>query len=456
MPPDETISVLLVDDDEVFARVLGRELERKGFEVRTATSGEQALSEFGANPSDAVLLDLRLGEMDGLQVLEGLRSHPQAPEVVILTGHGTIDTAIEAMKRGAADYVQKPCPIEELVVRLRRAVSQRNMARRVAVLERGLRPVATGLVAESPRMREVLDLALRVATSNVPVLILGETGVGKEVLARMIHARSPRAEGPFVVVDGGSIPDALLPSELFGHERGAFTGADRAKPGLFEVASGGTLFLDEVGELSPANQTALLRVLDTGTFRRIGGLREIQADARLVFATNRDIGAMVRRGHFRRDLYFRIAAVTIEVPPLRHRREDIEALVRHWLAGFSERFGSMRRIHEEAMEVLRRYSWPGNVRELFHAIEAALAVCQGDEIRPEDLPARVRGLPLDLDDPESDFPTLEALERRHIRRALARAHGNRAEAARLLGISERTLYRKIAEIGFEEGDAEGC
>ncbi len=446
------IAVLIVDDDEVFARVLGRELGRKGFEVRTASSGDEALAAMEESGVDVVLLDLRLGDADGLEVLAALRDRPQPPEVLILTGHGTIDTAIVAMKQGAADYVQKPCPIEELVVRIRRAVGQRDMARRVAVLERGLRPSETGLVYQSPRMREVVDLACRVAATDVPVLILGETGVGKEVLARLIHARSTRADAPFVVVDGGAIPEALLPSELFGHERGAFTGADRAKPGLFEVASGGTLFLDEVGELSPANQTALLRVLDTGTFRRVGGLREQRADARLICATNRDLPALVRRGLFRQDLFYRIAAVTIEIPPLRHRREDIEALVAHWLAVFGERFGATCRMSREAMEVLTRHPWPGNVREAFHAVQAAAALCDSEEIRPEHLPARVRA-PVEppADDP-GDFPTLDELERRHIRRALQRARGNRAEAARLLGISERTLYRKIAEMGLEDAD----
>ncbi len=446
----EPTAVLLVDDDEVFARVLGRELGRKGFDVRTASSGDQALAVLAEVPADVVLLDLRLGDMDGLQVLAALRGRPQPPEVLILTGHGTLDTAIEAMKQGAADYVQKPCPIEELAVRIRRAIGQRNMARRVAVLERGLRPSETGLVYCSPRMREVVELAFRVAATNVPVLILGETGVGKEILARAIHARSPRADGPFVVVDGGAIPESLLPSELFGHERGAFTGADRAKPGLFEVASGGTLFLDEVGELSPANQTALLRVLDTGTFRRVGGLREVRADARLLCATNRDLPALVRRGLFRQDLFYRIAAVTVEIPPLRHRREDIEALVAHWLAVFGERFGTPCRVSREAMEVLTRHPWPGNVREAFHAVQAAAALCDSEEIRPEHLPPQVQARAEAPDEDPDDFPTLDEIERRHIRRALQRARGNRAEAARLLGISERTLYRKIAEAGLDD------
>jgi len=443
-PSVENATVLVVDDDEVFARVIARELGRRGFEARWVGSGEAAIHAVEESPPDAVLLDLRLGDQDGLTVLEALRARAPSSEVLILTGHGTIDTAIEAMKQGAADYVQKPCPVEELVVRIRKALSRREVERRVAVLERGLKPQGPDLVAEGPASREVVALAMRVAASDVPVLIHGETGVGKEVLARAIHAHSPRADRPFVVVDGGALSESLVQSELFGHERGAFTGADRAKPGLFEVASGGTLFLDEVGELSPANQTALLRVLDTGTFRRVGGLREVRVDFRLVCATNRDLSDLVARGRFRQDLFYRIAAVTIEIPPLRRRREDIAALVEHALARSAERFGVARKVSAEAMAILMRHPWPGNVRELIRVVEAALAVCDEDEIRPEHLPLRLRELPPARIENEA-FLTLQELERRHIHEALRRTGGNRAEAARLLGISDRTLYRKIAE-----------
>jgi DNA-binding NtrC family response regulator len=281
------------------------------------------------------------------------------------------------------------------------------------------------------------------------VLITGETGTGKEMVAKLLHARSPRRQRPFVVVECAALQEALLQSELFGHERGAFTGADRAKAGLFEVAHGGTIFLDEIGEVSVATQVKLLRVLDTSTFRHVGGTSEIKVDVRVLAATNRDIPAMVRQGLFREDLYYRLSTVLVTLPPLRERRTDIDLLANHFAALLSERFGVEKRLSSAALDVLRRHPWPGNVRELLHAVEAAIVVCEGRDVQPEHLPAQLR---TPVAAPSSNgngaLKTLEDMERAHIEAALRHTNGHRGQAAKILGISERNLYRKLREYGF--------
>jgi DNA-binding NtrC family response regulator len=279
------------------------------------------------------------------------------------------------------------------------------------------------------------------------VLVCGETGTGKEMAARLLHARSPRRSRPFVVVDCAALQEELLQSELFGHERGAFTGADRAKPGLFEVANGGTIFLDEIAEMSQATQVKLLRVLDTSTFRHVGGTAEIRVDARVVLATNRNLPALVRQKLFREDLYYRLSTVTVELPPLRRRREDVDRLADHFVARLNERYGFSRRLGPDALALLRSYDWPGNVRELLHVVESAAVVCEGPEILPHDLPAALRipaASPAPPDGAET-LPTLQEMERAHIERALRACGGHRGNAARMLGISERSLYRKLEE-----------
>jgi DNA-binding NtrC family response regulator len=287
------------------------------------------------------------------------------------------------------------------------------------------------------------------------VLITGETGSGKDMVAKLIHARSPRRSRPFVVVECAALQESLLQSELFGHERGAFTGADRAKPGLFEVAHGGTMFLDEIGEVSQATQVKLLRVLDTSTFRHVGGTTEVRVDVRVLAATNRDLPAMVRQGLFREDLFYRLSTITLKTPPLRERRTDVDLLAGHFVAGLNDRFGCRKRIGAEASELLRRHDWPGNVRELQHAVEAAMIVCEGAEILPEHLPAALRASPAAApSSPPGDdthLPTLEELERAHIELALRRTDGHRGNAAKILGISERNLYRKLREYHLEAG-----
>lgn len=444
-------SILLVDDDSAFRHVMSGELRRLGYEVATAASAEEALESLAHQSAQIVLLDLRLPGMDGLAALKAVRAHHPGTEVIMLTGHGSIDTAIESIRVGAFDYVTKPCPLDEIQIRVQRALEQRALRERANLLERALLPAgeAPSLVGDSPEFRRMLHLVGLVGPSDSTVLITGETGSGKERIAKLLHARSPRAARPFVVVDCAALQESLLQSELFGHERGSFTGADKAKPGLFEVAHTGTIFLDEIGEISPSTQVNLLRVLDTSAFRHVGGTREIRVDVRVLAATNRDLRAMVNKGLFREDLFYRLTTIAIEVPPLRKRGSDIELLARHFVAKLNDRYGTEKTLGESALLALRRHSWPGNVRELLHSVEAAAVVCEGAEILAEHLPPQVSaGLACSPEPPvagDGRLPTLVELEVLHIRRALEASGGHRGNAARTLGISERNLYRKLKE-----------
>jgi len=448
---NHTASILLVDDDAAFRHVMSGELRRMGHAVSTAASGEEAVESARRQEPEIVLLDLRLPGMDGLETLKSLRAAHPSIEVIMLTGHGSIDTAIESIRDGAFDYVTKPCPLDEVTLRIQRAIERRTLRQRASLLERALSPTdpSATLVGESVEFRRMLHLADLVAARDSTVLITGETGSGKERIAVLIHARSPRKSKPFVVVDCAALQESLLQSELFGHERGAFTGADKAKPGLFEVAHSGTIFLDEIGEISPATQVNLLRVLDTSVFRHVGGTREIRVDVRVLAATNRDLRGMVAKGLFREDLYYRMSTISVEIPPLRKRTGDIELLARHFVTTLNVRYGSSKTLAGETLEKLRGHPWPGNVRELLHTVEAAVIVCEGAEILPEHLPPPVRGAgSAPAAQPVAEggrLPTLAELEVAHIRHALEISHGHRGNAARKLGISERNLYRKLKE-----------
>jgi DNA-binding NtrC family response regulator len=441
-------SILLVDDDAAFRHVMAGELRRQGYRVEVAGSGEEAIAKAEPLDPEVILLDLRLPGMDGLETLKAIRERNSGVEVIMLTGHGSIDTAIESIRVGAFDYVIKPCPLDELLIRIQRALERRSLRHRANILERGLTPpdLAGSFIGESPEFQRLLHLMERVGPSDSTVLIVGETGAGKERVAKLLHARSARKSRPFVVVDCAALQESLLQSELFGHERGAFTGADKAKPGLFEVANGGTIFLDEIGEISQATQTKLLRVLDTSVFRHVGGTREISVDVRVLAATNRDLSAMVRQGLFREDLYYRMSTICLEVPPLRRRGLDIELLARHFVAVLNERYVSSCQIGPAALNALRRHNWPGNVRELKHAVEAGMVVCEGSEILPEHLPAAVRDAPpASASAANAALATLDELELEHIRRVLQSCNGHRGNAAHILGISERNLYRKLKQ-----------
>lgn len=445
--------ILLVDDDAAFRQVTSGELKRLSYDVTTAANGEEAVAKAVQLEPAVVLLDLRLPGTDGLQVLKSLRQCAPASEVIMLTGHGSIDTAIEAIRYGASDYVGKPCALDELQIRIQQALERRSLRQRANLLERGLTPpdLRDSFIGSSPEFLELVHTIDLVAPSDSTVLLLGETGSGKERVAKLMHARSSRNLRPFVVVECAALLDTLLQSELFGHERGAFTGADRAKPGLFEVANGGTIFLDEIGEVSPATQTKLLRVLDTSTFRHVGGTQEIRVDVRVLAATNRNLATMVKQGIFREDLFYRLSTITVEIPPLRQRVGDIALIAEYFVAALNGRFGSHKRLGEQALRVLRQHSWPGNARELRHAIEAAMVLCEGTEILSEHLPAAVRGTSASAA-PEptagQQFQTLEELERGHLRLALQACDGHRGKAAKMLGISERNLYRKLREHGL--------
>jgi DNA-binding NtrC family response regulator len=445
-------TLLLVDDDDAFRSVLAAELTRMHYHVTGAATAHEAIREAIDRQPEIVLLDLRLPEVDGLEVLRTIREKSPATDVIMLTGHGTIDTAIESIRMGAFDYVAKPCPLDELDVRIRRALERQSLRRRASLLERGLTPPDLGptFIGESAEFRGLMQLVDRVAPTDSTVLITGETGTGKEVVAKLLHARSARRSRPFVVVECAALQETLLQSELFGHERGAFTGADRPKAGLFEVAHGGTIFLDEIGEVSVATQVKLLRVLDTSTFRHVGGTGEIHVDVRVLAATNRDLAGLVRQGLFREDLYYRLSTVLLTMPALRDRGADIELLARHFVLLLSERFGVRKRIAAATLDVLRRHDWPGNVRELLHVIESAVVVCDGPEILPEHLPAHLRTPPAaaPASKVNGPLPTLEELERAHIELALRTTQGHRGQAARALGISERNLYRKLRVYGL--------
>ena len=436
-------SILIIDDDAAFRTVMAAELDRMDFDVSTAATADEAIRKAAEIEPEVALLDLRLPGASGLDVLQAIRAKTPSTEVIMLTGHGTIDTAMQAVRFGAFDFVAKPCPLDELEVRIRRALERQSLRNRASLLERGLTPPDLGaeFIGRSAGFMRLMALIERAGPSDATVLILGETGSGKEMVAKLLHARSSRRKRPFVTVECAALQENLLQSELFGHERGAFTGADRAKPGLFEVADGGTLFLDEIGEVSLATQVKLLRVLDASTFRHVGGTREIHVDVRVVAATNRDLVGLVRQGLFREDLFYRLSTLTVSVPPLRERGTDIDLLADHFVALFNQRFGVRRCLGHEARLLLRHHPWPGNVRELLHAIEAAMVVCDGAEILPVHLTTLGRTTAAVPDG--ASVQTLRQTEREQIARALAATAGRRAAAARMLGISERNLYRKI-------------
>jgi DNA-binding NtrC family response regulator len=447
-PNEKRPRILLVDDDNSFRTVLTQELSDTFPGIVAAGSAAAALQLCESETFDLVLLDIRMPDRDGLEVLKELKAKGFDGEIVMLTGHATLDTAIDSLKLGAYDYLSKPCKLAELESILQKAYEKCLLRRQNRSLRSALDRQSGEMqfVGDSLPLQHMLEMVRRIAAADSMVLIQGESGVGKELVAHAIHRRSPRGSEPFVVVDCTSLHEELLQSELFGHERGAFTGAVALKHGLFEVADGGTIFLDEVGDLSPGLQAKLLRVLETGSFRRLGGVRDIRVDVRTLSATHRNLEAMVQEKRFRDDLYYRINVVSIPVPPLRERKEDIPALVAHFLA----KSKPAKQVSAAAMAVLQQYSWPGNIRELQNVIERARILANGTEIEPKDLPGNMRssnGAPLFDGDP--GLPTLDQLERTYIQNLLKRFSGHRAKIAATLGISERSLYRKLHEYGLE-------
>jgi DNA-binding NtrC family response regulator len=449
-------SILFVDDEASFRSITTRELARAGYRVEQAGNLGEARHALARRGFDLVLLDVRMPDGSGLDLLPEIRELWPATQVVMLTAYGTVEEAIRAMKQGAHDFLTKPCSLSELEAVLAKALETQELQRSNDALTRDVQRMTPGnaIIGETPEMREMYDLLLRVAPTDSTVLIRGESGVGKEVVAREVHRLSQRARKPFIVVDCASLHEQLLQSELFGHEKGAYTGAVSLKRGLFEVAHGGTIFLDEIGELTPALQVRLLRVLQDHTFRRLGGNADITVDVRVIAATNRSLETMIKERQFREDLFFRLSVVPLHIPPLRQRRGDIVKLVEHFTRTSSIAAKRGTRVSPEAMEVLQRYAWPGNVRELENVFERALILCDEGVVRPEHLPMGVRMAPaFDPEPGEGGWPTLEQMELRYIRRVLELCKGHRHNAAQLLGISERNLYRKLKEL--EPSHAQG-
>ncbi len=451
--PDQVI--LVVDDEAAQRTVLGGFLRKRGFEVAQAGTVEDALNELSARTIDLVLTDLRMPGASGIDLLEGARRiNPEVP-VVVMTAFGTVASAVDAMKRGAADYLTKPIDLDELDVLIARTLERRALVAENRELKRQLesRHRLAGLETSNARMAEAINTAARAALSRATILIRGESGTGKELLARAIHYASPRARGPLVAVNVAALPDTLLESELFGHERGAFTGADRERRGRFELADGGSLFLDEIGDLPRGTQVKLLRVLQEQAFERLGGSRTLRVDVRVLAATNRDLEAMVASGDFRDDLYYRLNVVSIEVPPLRERREDVPALVERFLARFAEENQAPRKtLSREAMDLLLKYHYPGNVRELENLVHRAVVLARGDTITAADLPVHL-ARPTRQGGGSNAATFVERVsefERALIVEALERAGGVQTRAARELGMSERHLRYKLKKYKLTE------
>jgi two-component system response regulator AtoC len=452
--------VLVVDDEENMVHVLTRLLAHEGYDVEGVRSGTEALQRIKDTAYDLVLCDLRLPGADGLDVLKAVRDALPDAVVVMITAYGTIPSAIEAMRAGAYDYVTKPFRAHEILAVVDKALERIRLRREVGYLRKVVeaRFGIGGLVGKSKPMQEVYTQIEKVAATRGTVLIQGESGTGKELVAKAIHYASPRASGPFVVIDCGAIPTELQESELFGHVKGAFTGAIATRRGLFEEAHRGTLLLDEVAELPPGLQAKLLRALQEGEIRRVGDSRMIRVDVRVVAATNRDLEEEVRQGAFREDLYYRLNVFPIRLPPLRDRREDIPPLAEHVLAQIAEETTTHpKRLSPDALRALVNYSWPGNVRELRHALERAALLSDGELIGERDLPPQLTvareevtvALAADaLAIPETTARVVRDVERELIRRALVRTDNNRTEAARLLGISRRALVYKLKEYGL--------
>jgi len=445
--------LLVVDDDQVARELLAETLGREGYRVRVAGGGEDALRLAGAEPFDMALVDLRMPDLDGLAVLKQLAMiQPDLP-VVILTAFATIETAIEAVNAGAFDYLSKPFRMEEIKIVVRRTLDARRLARENLQFRQELRARYgfEGLVGQSHQMVEIYKLIARMAALDTTVLIDGETGTGKELVARAIHGASARAARPFVVVDCAALPEALFESELFGHERGAFTGAFAARRGLLETSVGGTCFLDEIGELPAPLQAKLLRTLQEHSIRRVGGNDAVPVDVRVVVATNRDLRKLVADGGFRDDLYYRLNVVTITVPPLRERASDIPLLAQHFLEMFARRTGrAIKRLAPESVTLLSGYRWPGNVRELEHVIERAMALSSSETLLPDDFPPHLREERDRAPRLPADGMTLEDVKRWYVNKVLEESGGNKLRAAELLGIDRRTLYRILERQATED------
>jgi len=449
-----SLKILVVDDDDVTLRLLREVLEKQGYAVQLAHSGEEAVQSLRKQSFPIVLSDIRMIELDGMAVLREVKKTSPDSAVILMTGFGSMDGAIEAIQQGAFDYVSKPFKIDDLKGVVSRAAKHWESLRgsKGRGFSSGRLEVPTrGLTGKSPQIVDVYKTLARAAMSNATVLVMGESGTGKELVARGIHENSQRRNKRFVAVNCGALAESLLESELFGHVRGAFTGAHAEKRGLFEEADGGTLFLDEIGDISPALQIKLLRVLQENELKPVGSNETRKVDVRVIAATHRDLDALVRAGKFREDLYYRLKVISITLPPLRERMEDLQDLVDHFLVRYADKNNkAVSHVSEEAMQLLRAYAWPGNIRELEHAIERAVAMTNTTVLFPEDFPPEIqRGRVQDSGVEGGPATSLEEMERAHIIKVLQDVHYNKSKASEVLGIDRATLYRKAQRYGID-------
>ncbi|HKP67903.1 MAG TPA: sigma-54 dependent transcriptional regulator [Pyrinomonadaceae bacterium] len=441
-------TIMVVEDEEMMRSILRRLLQDSGYDVVTADSAEAALAAFGENDISVTLTDIKMSGMDGLELLDRLKSVDDDSLVVIMTAYSSVDSAVAALRKGAYDYVTKPFVNEDLLQTIKNAIQQRELFRENRALRRELSQKYTfaEIVGKSESLQKIFVLVEKVANTTANVLILGESGTGKELIARAIHLNSGRSSQPFLAVNCGALPESILESELFGHTRGAFTGAVADKKGLFRSASGGSLFLDEIGEMPIALQVKLLRALQEHEVTPVGSAVPVKFDARIIAATNKDLGEEVKAGRFREDLFYRLNVIEMSIPPLRERREDIPLLAKHFAAKTARsQSASEKGVSREVMAALANYDWPGNVRELENAIERAF-ILSGDEIDVESLPSKIgaatSGTYPSLDG-ENFKPTLDEMERRYLLEILNSVEGDKAKAASILGIDLSTLYRKL-------------
>ena len=450
----KSAGILIVEDEAKMRRLLELNLGDDGFAVFSAEDAETGLNLLRDNPIDLVVTDLKLPGMNGLEFLQAVKRQNAALPVVVMTAFGSVETAVEAMKAGASDYVLKPFSLAEMRMVIHKELDVRNLREENRSLREALgkRFTHPNVVARSPKMQEVLATVERVAPTNATILLGGESGVGKDLIARAIHEKSKRASGPFLKINSTAIPENLLESELFGFERGAFTGAVASKPGKFELADRGTLFLDEIGDVPPVTQVKLLRVLQEREFERLGGTKTVKVDVRLIAATNKDLREALEQGTFREDLYYRLNVVPIDIAPLRERKEDIPDLVRLFISRCEGEAKAVEGITPQAMQLLVNYHWPGNVRELQNIVERACALAKGSQLEVDDIHLDIR--PTKAASETAGFlpegVTLEQWEDEMVQEALRRAHGNKSQAARLLGISRNALRYRLSKIGIAD------
>ncbi len=443
-----TIRILIVDDEEPFRRLLKKELHRKGFVTDTAENGTVALEKLKDTSFDVILLDIIMPGMDGISLMKKMKNDPASPAIIAITGNATIDTAVEAMKNGAYDYISKPYKLEELVIVINRAFEQRKLRTENELFHHELTrsDLPSGFVGRGTHFDELMNLIDKIAPTDSSVLIQGESGTGKELVANMIWTKSERKQLPMIALNCSTFSENLMESELFGHEKGAFTSAFKVKHGLVETANESTLFLDEIGEMPIGLQAKLLRFLDAGEFRRVGGNKTLRSDVRVIAATNKALGEEIQKGRFREDLFYRLNVLTITLLPLRERKKDIGSLANHFLDKYKKKVGkTVHTIDRKVLTILEQYDWPGNVRELENVVERAVILCDDTTITTDDvvIPSRASA------EVGDELPPLKEIEKDYILKVLEKTGGNRSQASRLLGLDRKTLYMKLKKYGLE-------